>query len=305
MNAADNSIAKLAEKQHGVVSLEQALERLSRKEVAGRLARGQFERVFPRAFRLAGAERTFEQVAMAATLSAGDGAVASHRSAGTLWGFPGLPRWAEVSVPPTRRPRVDGLIVHRARLLATDCSEVKLIPSTSAARTILDLSGEYTKARVGPMLDYGLARRLFTRAEFEERLKDRGAAGRRGAGLLRILLDERPATERPMGSEFEAGLFRALREAGLPLPVPQYRVLMADGTEVFLDFAYPEVKLAIEADSFIWHASLAAWQRDRARNGDLVGLGWSILPITYDLVMCSPAEAARRVGSSLEIRRAG
>jgi very-short-patch-repair endonuclease len=108
-----------------------------------------------------------------------------------------------------------------------------------------------------------------------------------------------------MGSEFEAGLFRALRDAGLPLPQPQYRVLMPDGGLVYLDFAYPEVKLAIEADSFIWHASLVAWQRDRARNGELVALGWSILPITYDLVMCNPAEAARRVGSSLEIRRAG
>jgi very-short-patch-repair endonuclease len=87
--------------------------------------------------------------------------------------------------------------------------------------------------------------------------------------------------------------------------VPQYRVLLPDGSEVFLDFAYPEVKLAIEADSYLWHASLASWQRDRARNGELVAIGWSILPITYDLVMRNAAEVARRVGAAIEIRRAG
>ncbi|MEA2504869.1 MAG: hypothetical protein QOG36_1912, partial [Actinomycetota bacterium] len=43
-------------------------------------------------------------------------------------------------------------------------------------------------------------------------------------------------------------------------------------------------------------------QRDRARNGELVELGWSILPITYDLVMRNRREVARRVGRALEAR---
>jgi hypothetical protein len=149
------------------------------------------------------------------------------------------------------------------------------------------------------MLDYALAYRLVTRAQLEAR-----AAGRKHDDVLRQLLDERPATARPMGSEFEACLFRGLQEAGLPLPVPQYRVLMDDGSEVFLDFAYPDVKLAIEADSYIWHASLADWQRDRARNNELITFGWSILPLTYDLVVHVPAEAARQVARALENRRA-
>ena len=140
------------------------------------------------------------------------------------------------------------------------------------------------------MLDYALAYRLVTRAQLEAR-----AAGRKHDDVLRQLLDERPATARPMGSEFEACLFRGLRDAGLPLPVPQYRVLLDDDSEIFLDFAYPDVKLAIEADSYVWHASLTDWQRDRARNNELVALGWSILPITWDLVMRSPAKVARQV----------
>jgi very-short-patch-repair endonuclease len=105
-----------------------------------------------------------------------------------------------------------------------------------------------------------------------------------------------------MGSEFEAGLFRILRGAGLPLPIPQYRVLMPDATPVFLDFAYPEALLAIEADSYLWHASLSGWQRDRARNSELVVLGWSILPITWDLVRWQPADVARQVGAARAAR---
>jgi very-short-patch-repair endonuclease len=74
---------------------------------------------------------------------------------------------------------------------------------------------------------------------------------------------------------------------------------------IFLDFAYPDVKLAIEADSYVWHASLADWRRDRARNNELVALGWSILPIAWDLVMRSPTKAARQVRSARETRLAG
>jgi len=101
---------------------------------------------------------------------------------------------------------------------------LKGIPVTAAVRTIVDLARVYPATKVGPMLDYALARRLVTRAQLEAR-----ASGRRHDNVLRELLEERPATARPMGSEFEAHLFRGLQAAGLPLPVPQYRVLMPDG----------------------------------------------------------------------------
>jgi very-short-patch-repair endonuclease len=215
--------------------------------------------------------------------------------------MPGLPRWVEITVPRPRVVSVGGIIAHQARVLPPkDVGKLNGIPATTPARTIADLARIYPATKVGPMLDYALARRLVTRAQLEAR-----ATGRRHDDVLRKLLAERPASARPMGSEFEACLFRGLREAGLPLPVAQYRVLMLDGSEVFLDFAYPDLMLAIEADSFLWHASLADWQRDRARNNELVVLGWSILPLTYDLVVHAPAEAARQVGRARETRLSG
>jgi very-short-patch-repair endonuclease/alkylated DNA nucleotide flippase Atl1 len=299
VNDAERTTLDLARTQHGAISRRQALGKgMSARAIDHRLATGEWVRLFRGAYRLAGSECTFEQQVMAGTLAAGDGAVASHRAAAALFGMPGAPRWVEITVPRTSRVELTGVIAHRTRLLASgDVSTVRRIPVTKAGRTIADLARVYSKARLSPMLDYALAERLVSRADLEAR-----ATGRRHDDVLRELLDERPTTARPMGSEFEASLFRALREAGLPLPVPQYRVLMPDGCLVFLDFAYPDVKLAIEADSYIWHASLADWQRDRARNGELVVLGWSILPITWDLAMRNPAEMARRVGGALEAR---
>jgi very-short-patch-repair endonuclease len=302
MNHAECALFGLAQAQHGVLSRHQALcEGLSASAIDRRLAAGEWVRVFQGVYRLAGVQTTWEQKVMAGCLAAGADAVASHRSAAALLGMPGAPRWVEVMVPRPRQVRVGGVIAHRTRLLAPeDVGRLRGIPATTAGRTIVDLASVYPATKLGPMLDYVLARRLVTRAELEAR-----ATGRRHDDVLRELLAERPATARPMGSEFEACLFRGLREAGLPLPVPQYRVLMDDGIEVFLDFAYPDVKLAIEADSYLWHASLADWRRDRARNNELITLGWSILPLTYDLVVHTPAEAARQVGRAREIRLAG
>jgi very-short-patch-repair endonuclease len=292
MNDAERSLLSLAQGQHGALSRHQALDAgMSASAIDRRLATGAWVRLFQGTYRLAGSECTFEQQMMAGTLAGGDGAVASHRAAAALLGIPGAPRWVEITVPRTSRVELEGVIAHRTRLLVPeDVGDVKGIPVTKAGRTIADLARFYSKAKLGPMLNYSLANRLVTRADLEAR-----AAGRKHDDVLRELLDERPATARPMGSEFEACLYRDLREAGLPLPVAQYRVLMPDGGEVFLDFAYPDLKLAIEADSYLWHASLADWQRDRARNNELVVLGWSILPLTYDLVVHNRAEAARQV----------
>jgi len=301
MNDAEQAILALARRQHGAITRGQAIRLgMSSPAIGRRISAGEWVRVFQGVYRLAAAQPTWEQTAMAACLVAGPGAAASHRSAATLLGMPGVPRWPEVTVAYPRSVSVEGVIAHQSRILPPeDIGKLKGIPVTTAARTIVDLARIYPATKVGRMLDHALARRLVTRAELEAR-----ATGRRHDDVLRQLLDERPATPRPMGSEFEACLFRGLREAGLPLPEPQYRVLMDDGSEVFLDFAYPDVKLAIEADSYIWHASLADWQRDRARNNELITLGWSILPLTYDLVVHIPAEAARQVGLSLENRRA-
>ena len=306
MNNAERAVLDLARAQHGAIARRQALELgMSERAIHYRLNQGEWVRVFRGAYRLRGTNHTWDQTVMAACLAAGPDAVASHRAAATLFGMPGVTRWVEVTVPRPRQVCVEGLIAHRTRLLTpSDVGEIRGIPVTTAARTFVDLAGIYRKAKLSAALDYCLARRLLTRPELVCRLAALGGEARRGSGLIQVLLDERPDTARAMGSEFEADLFGGLRPAGIPLPVAQYRVLMEDGSSLYLDFAYPEVKLAIEADSYLWHASLADWQRDRARNGELVARGWAILPVTWDQVRYHPGAVADLVRRALGARAA-
>ncbi len=203
---------------------------MSARAIHHRLETGEWIPEFRSAYRLAGAQRTWELRAMAGCLAAGNGAVASHRTAASLLGVPGAVRWVEVTVVRPREVKVEGIIAHRTRLLGPgDTADVKGIPVTSAGRTIVDLTGVYGKTKLGPMLDYATANRLVTRADLVAR-----SSGRRHDDVLVELLAERPDTARPMGSDFEAALYRRLREAGLPLPVAQYRILMPDATFVYL-----------------------------------------------------------------------
>jgi very-short-patch-repair endonuclease len=63
-----------------------------------------------------------------------------------------------------------------------------------------------------------------------------------------------------------------------------------------IDLAYPELKLAIEADGWDAHRSRTAFDSDRARENDLVALGWRVLRFTS---RSEPGEIARVVASVL------
>jgi len=186
---AEHSVSLLAETQHGLITRRQALELgLSERAVDRRLASGRWEPVFRGVFRLAGTERTWRQRVEAGCLKAGPGAVASHRSAANLRGWPALARWIEITVPGHRQVAAGGMVVHRSIVPPEDRETLDRIPTTSAVRTLIDLAGEMPRERLGVLLDHALGHRFFTRAALERRLEQLGTTGRRGAGILAELL---------------------------------------------------------------------------------------------------------------------
>ena len=75
---------------------------------------------------------------------------------------------------------------------------------------------------------------------------------------------------------------RLLAHQGLPPAVPEYEVWTAGATFVArVDFAYPELRLAIEVDGFAAHSTVDAFRRDRARQNALVEAGWTVLRFTW------------------------
>jgi len=90
-----------------------------------------------------------------------------------------------------------------------------------------------------------------------------------------------------------------LRRAGLPRPEVQWEVRDHGRLLARVDFAYPHVKLGIEADGFRHHSGRVAWQRDRVRGNALTSRGWRILRVTWEDVTARPDELVVDVRKSL------
>jgi predicted transcriptional regulator of viral defense system len=128
--------------QLGLLTRHQAIEAgLSSASIARLVRSGVWERVQPRVYRVAGAPDTWEQRILAAVLSAGPTAVASHLSAGVLWGLRQMtPDWVEITVTGYER-QLRRVRVHRVGSLPEeDLSVVRGIPVTTVARLLVDLS---------------------------------------------------------------------------------------------------------------------------------------------------------------------
>src|SRR2546428_3870212 len=112
---ADRAIAAIADRQHGLITLDQALlAGLTRAGAKHRVGTGRWERLHPGVYRMAGSARTFEQEVLAACRAVGPGATASHRSAAALLDLPGLTRKTELTVVCEHAIRLQGVTVHRS-----------------------------------------------------------------------------------------------------------------------------------------------------------------------------------------------
>ena len=275
----DRLVGDIAERHHGVFGSHH----LDEVGVAGherdyRLSIGRWIAVHDGAYRCAGTPLTWRGSALAACWAGGLRAVVSHRCAAELWELPGRDHTViELTCPYARRARHQGLLVHESRVLeSVVCTEVDGIPVTTVARTLLDLASVRAPTVVDLALDNALRRSLTTIEELREVLELRGGRGRVGARRFRSLLAERDGS----GSESEAErrLLGILRSRGFPTPITQYEIRDDGRLIARVDFAYPELKIAIEYDSYAHHVGKAALDRDGARRNAIVALGW--LPIT-------------------------
>ncbi|GAA4017400.1 hypothetical protein GCM10022247_45870 [Allokutzneria multivorans] len=97
----------------------------------------------------------------------------------------------------------------------------------------------------------------------------------------------------------------ALADAGLPLPQTQFEVL--DGAGRFLarlDGAFPEERVGLEFDGRSVHSAPEALYRDRARQNDLMELGWVLLRFTWWDVVEQPGRFVDAVSRTVAMRRA-
>jgi very-short-patch-repair endonuclease len=171
------------------------------------------------------------------------------------------------------------------------------LPVTSVARTLIDLAAVLPGSQLEAVLDHALAHRLVALAHVRNRLEALGTRGRAGAGTLATLIAAR-AGSRPRSTP-ERQLEKLLRGSGLPLALREHPVRLPGGREVRIDFAFPTAMLAVEVDSYVHHSSLGDWSRDRERNGELIALGWRILPVTPRAIAEDPGAVLERIARAL------
>jgi very-short-patch-repair endonuclease len=220
----------------------------------------------------------WEQKVLAACLSAGPQAVASHRAAALLWDLIDAPAPVEITVPYRHRPLPVRTIRHRTRKPREIDRAVRHgIPVTTPARTLLDL-GAVAPQLVPDAVERCLYQRLLSTAALWRILDEVGGRGRRGTRALRQALERRALGDAPPRSLLEPLLASIATAAGIQFEY-QFPVKI-EGHRYVLDFALPHVRLACEVDGLSAHGTREALDHDLDRQNRLVRHGWMILRYT-------------------------
>jgi very-short-patch-repair endonuclease len=236
---------------------------------------------------------------MAAVLASGSGACLSHQSAARLWRLvPPGNEWAEVTCPPPRRARRNGIVCHEGVIAEEERGVVDGIPVTSPFRTIFDLAA---------VLDLRALERAFHEAEVRG-LTDRASLpmllerypGRRGAKNLRALL----SSEEPVGitrNDFEEAFLTLVDARSLRRP-RMNADLAVRGRFFEIDALWERERVALELDGRGVHGTKKRFESDRQRDRILVAEGWKTMRITWRQLQEEPDEIAADLELALRTR---
>jgi very-short-patch-repair endonuclease len=212
----------------------------------------------------------------AARLAAGNGlapeGVVVGRSACELWQLPLLdaPGLTELVVAGAHRRARPGLCVRRTELAATDVTQRHGFPVTTPRRTVRDAAARRSFADALVLAD--AARRL--RLVGADELRQLTGLGRPAA---RAMAAADPRAESPFESRVRAELITAR----VPPPVLQHVITDHGRFVARVDLAWPQLRLAVEADGASVHASADALRADLRRQNLIVAAHWQLLRFTW------------------------
>lgn len=211
----------------------------------------------------------------------------------------------DVTVRGDRRVRTSRwLRIHRSAN-AFDVVRARGLPATTPARSLVDTWGAAHRARALRGFD-GVAEDAVLLATRERRVT---AAQLTAELAVRPELPGRAALcellELVAGGAQSRLELVAVRQVldipGLPRCQQQHRIVLAGGP-VFIDAAWPEVKLAVELDGAAFHGSDAARERDLARDAALAALGWLVIRLSFRQVTREPWVCRARIEAAYRAR---
>ncbi|WP_040491012.1 DUF559 domain-containing protein [Ilumatobacter nonamiensis] len=297
-----DTLDRIARRQHGVVARHQT--ELSSSSWQRATTNGTFVPIHRNVARLVGTADTSRQRIAAAVLAAGDGALASHRSAALLHGIPTVdPPPVDVIVPRTRMGDrttyirgLDGVVVHRpSDLMRLKPHRQDNISCTSILRTLLDL-GAVAADDVHGAVGHALTNDLASIAAIETVLQQHARRGRAGVTALRSALDDWAIDAKPADSVLEPAMRRLVSAYGLP-PIEFHPFV--GGREV--DFRVVGTPIVIECDGWRYHGRARdQFERDRDNDAEFAAHGWIVLRFTYRKITTRPSDVAAHIRRAVE-----
>lgn len=221
------------------------------------------------------------------------GSAVSHRSAAQSYRLDGVDEdIVEMTVPPLCRWQGCAVRTHRSGDLRT--SDVQLVdgmPTTTPTRTLVDLGMVCSEEIVLRAVHSALRRRLTTRARLRLICDELGKCGRAGVPVLRRVLAQ-VATDPPTESDLESRGAILIQRLGWEGVRRQFEVPRADGRPFRLDFARPDIKLAIELDGS-HHREPGQRAKDRRRDAELERQGWTVVHLEWEDVTTGAVDTMR------------
>lgn len=297
----DGEIAALAGRQHGVVARRQiAALGAGPGAIDRRLERGRLHVVHRGVYAVGHRAVSREGRWIAAVFAMGPEAVVSHRSAAALWGIRRTARARiEVTVPGRRASRPT-LEVHHGKLAVDEVTTERGIPVTAPNRTLLDLAAVLDARQVERAINEAEFLRVTDPTSLDVLLKRHPR--RRGAHALRRILAAQAIGATIIRSELERRFLQFLDEAGLPRPEVNASLQIATDRWIEADFLWRPQHLIAELDGHASHATVAGFERDRARDRALQAAGWPVIRITWRQLHEEPAAVARDLDRLLKAR---
>lgn len=292
----DELIAALAALQHGVVGFAQLIALgVSREAIRHRVATGRLHRLYRGVYAVGHTVRTIRGRYTAAVLACGDGAVLSHRAAAAHLSIR-RSSVIEVTTPVARRAR-KGIRLHTARLEPDEHELVDGIPTTTTARTLLDLAAILTKDQLEAALaeaDY-LQRTSFTSlAALAERYPRRAGT----AAIRALIAKQRHHRTR---TQMERDYLTFCDGHGIPRPDEMNVCRTIHGRLIEADAVYVDERVIIELDGGS-HMTRRRFHGDRSRDRANLVDGWPTVRVTDRHLDHERAELAADLAALLAAR---
>jgi very-short-patch-repair endonuclease len=270
--------AKKASAQKGVITRRQLFEEDWSSSAIGRwVDRGLLTPEYRGVYRFGHSAPSIESTYMAAVLAAGDGALLARLAAGHLMRLlRGAPPSPAVVTPKKRR--IKGFDAkHDYRLDPRDATVFNGIPTTTVARTLVDLAACLPEHELGRA--WHQARVLYrTEPEDVEAVLTR-RPNSKGATELKAIMRGKPISL----SKLERAFIKLCKQHNFVLPETNTPI----GGR-FVDCRWPEHKLTVELDSYRYHSSRHAWEQDRNRERQARARGDDFRRYTSDDVFENP-----------------